>query len=292
MEAGRPGTLYLCATPIGNLEDVTLRVLRVLREADLIAAEDTRRTRKLLSHYDIHTPLTSYHEHNRRSKGEQLLEQLAAGRRVALVSDAGTPAVSDPGRELVAAALDRGIAVVPLPGPSAALTALVASGLPTERFCFEGFLPPAGRARRERLESLRAESRTVIIYEAPHRLQKTLAELLAALGDRPLAVARELTKQYEQIWRGGLAEAVEYFRAHPPRGEFTLVISGGGESDAAGRKKEAVEPWHELSLVEHVRSLEEQGASRRDAMREVARLRGVSRRVVYREVAGSGREER
>lgn len=291
MDSEHPGLLYLCATPIGNLEDITLRVLRILREVDLIAAEDTRHTRKLLSHYGIHTPLTSYYEHNRREKGEYLLGLLRSGRRVALVSDAGMPGISDPGQELVAAALGSGAGVVPLPGASAALTALAASGLPAERFCFEGFLPAGGRRRRERLTGLAAEGRTVIIYEAPHRLRQTLADLLDVLGNRPLAVARELTKQYEQIWRGTLDEAVAYFQEHPPRGEFTLVVAGTSESGMAGRPGED-ECRPDPPLAEQVKDLENSGLSRKEAMRETARRRGISRRDVYRAVLNEkGREE-
>ncbi|OAT86124.1 16S rRNA (cytidine(1402)-2'-O)-methyltransferase [Desulfotomaculum copahuensis] len=283
MDGEHPGWLYLCATPIGNLEDITLRVLRILREVDLIAAEDTRHTRKLLSHYGIHTPLTSYHEHNRREKGEYLLGLLRSGRRVALVSDAGMPGISDPGQELVAAALGSGAGVVPLPGASAALTALVASGLPAERFCFEGFLPAGGRLRRQRLAELAAEARTVIIYEAPHRLRQTLADLLDVLGNRSLAVARELTKQYEQIWRGTLDGAAAYFQEHPPRGEFTLVVAGAAESGTAGRPAEN-ECRPDPPLAEQVKELESSGLSRKEAMREAARRRGISRRDVYRAV--------
>lgn len=284
----KQGVLFLCATPIGNLEDITLRVLRVLREVDLIAAEDTRHTRKLLVHYDIHTPMTSYHEHNRHQKGLYLLRLLLAGQRIALVSDAGMPGISDPGEELVALAVSHDIPVVSLPGPSAALTALVASGLPTSSFCFEGFLPSAARARCRKLEMLKGERRTIIFYEAPHRLQEALADMLDVLGDRSLAIARELTKQYEEIWRGTLREAVEHFKQHTPRGEFTLVVSG-----AAGKGEEGAqdEPWQKLSPVEHVAMLQARGMDKKEAIKEVARQRGLPRREVYNQVLRTGNDD-
>lgn len=271
--------LYLCATPIGNLEDITLRALRVLREADLIAAEDTRHTRKLLSHYDIHTPLTSYHQHNSRKKGSSLLEQLAAGKNIALVSDAGLPGVSDPGSELVAAALEQGYEVVPVPGPSAGITALVVSGLPTGSFIFAGFLPSAKKARREKLHELRYEPRTLIFYEAPHRLRQTLADLADIFGSRPAAAARELTKKHEEIVRGSLEEILEHFQAKEPQGEFTLVVGGSGELKQEGKEAAAA-----LSPAAHVAQLEAEGYSRKEAIREVTRLSGLPRREVYRAV--------
>ncbi|MCL6610403.1 MAG: 16S rRNA (cytidine(1402)-2'-O)-methyltransferase [Peptococcaceae bacterium] len=268
------GTLYLCATPIGNLEDITLRALRVLKEVDLVAAEDTRRTRKLFSRYDIHTPLTSYHEHNSRSKGPYLIGQLLAGKSVALVTDAGLPGVSDPGEKLTALAVSEGIRVVPVPGPSASLAALAASGLPTERFCFEGFLPARGPKRRQRLEELKPEKRTLILYEAPHRLAATLADLAGVLGDRRICLARELTKQYEEIWRGSLAEAVSRFRDKPPRGEITLVLEG---SPAVSENRS----FGGTDLRAMVADLERGGMSRKEAIREASRRSGVSRREVY-----------
>lgn len=276
---GERGTLYLCATPIGNLEDISLRALRVLREVDLVAAEDTRRTRKLFSHYDIHTPLTSYHEHNSRSKGPQLMGQLLAGKNVALVTDAGLPGISDPGEKMAALAAGEGIKVVPVPGPSASLAALVVSGLPTGRFSFEGFLPARGKDRRRRLEDLKREPRTLVLYEAPHRLAVTLADLAAVLGDRRICVARELTKQHEEIWRGSLEEAGARFRDCPPRGEITLVLEGSpgseGVADREGR------PFSEADLTAMVSDLEQRGMSRKEAIREAARRSGVPRREVY-----------
>ncbi|MDI6906981.1 MAG: 16S rRNA (cytidine(1402)-2'-O)-methyltransferase [Thermoanaerobacterales bacterium] len=267
-----PGTLYLCATPIGNLEDITLRALRVLREVDLIAAEDTRRTRKLLAHYDIPTPLVSYHAHNRESRGKELLARLRDGRSIALVSDAGTPGVSDPGAALVARAVAEGVPVVAIPGASAALTALVVSGLPTARFAFEGFLPRKGRAKV--LAELARETRTLVVFESPRRVVRTLEELLAVMGDRRVAVARELTKKFEEVFRGTLSEALAHFREREPRGEFTLVIEGaasGGAAEACGQQ----------DLRAAVEELVASGADRREAVKEVARRYGVPRRNVY-----------
>lgn len=275
------GVLYLCATPIGNLEDITFRALRVLREADLIAAEDTRHTRKLLSHYDIHTTLTSYHQHNWRKKGEYLLELLAAGKSIAVVSDAGMPGVSDPGAELVAAALEKGCQVVPVPGPSAAVTALVVSGLPTDAFVFAGFLPAARKERLEKLEELRRQRVTLVFYEAPHRLRATLADIRKSLGNRPAAVARELTKLHEELIRGPMDKILEHFEANEPRGEFTLVVAGATGEETLMEEDAS---WRRLGPAEHVAALEAEGAGRKEALREVARLRGLSRREVYRAV--------
>jgi len=274
------GRLYLCATPIGNLEDITLRALRVLREVDLIAAEDTRHTRKLLSHYDIHTPLTSYHDHNRRKKGGEIVGHLLAGKQVALVSDAGLPGISDPGAELVGQALERGVMVVPIPGPSASVTALVVSGLPTDAFVFEGFLPAAGKRRRKSLALLKEERRTLIFYESPHRLLSTLTDMLAVFGDRPLAVARELTKRYEEVVRETIAGALRFFQEHEPRGEFTLVV-GGRTPPESGEEESARE---KLAPAELVAFLEADGMARPEAIREAARRLGQPKRAVYREV--------
>jgi len=268
------GVLYLCATPIGNLEDTSLRALRILKEVDLIAAEDTRRTRILLAHYAIHTPLISYHEHNKQSQGEYIVNMLLQGRQVALVTDAGLPGISDPGEEIVKLSLDKGIKIVPLPGPSASLTALVASGLETKTFCFEGFLPSATGARMKQLHVLKSERRTLIFYEAPHRLQKTLGQLLAVLGDRRLAVARELTKIHEEIWRGRLSEALTHFEK--PRGEFTLIVEGDKDTGL-----EKSEPFSPRAAVEKVLSLETEGIKRNQAIKDVAKLFQVGRRDVY-----------
>ena len=279
MDEGK-GRLYLCATPIGNLEDITLRALRVLREVDIIAAEDTRHTRKLLSHYDIHTPLTSYHDHNMRKKGGEILDQLLSGKQVALVSDAGLPGISDPGAELVRQVVERGIVVVPIPGPSASLTALVASGLPTGSFVFEGFLPAPGKQRRKVLAALKEEHRTMIFYEAPHRVLSTLADMLAVFGDRPMAAARELTKRFEEVIRENISGVLGFFRDHEPRGEFTLVVGGRTvkEGGAEGDAREALSP------AEMVAFLEAGGLARPEAIREAARRLGQPKRAVYREV--------
>lgn len=274
------GILYLCATPIGNLEDITLRVLRVLKEVALIAAEDTRHTRKLLSHYDIHTPLTSYHSYNREFKGEQIIRRILEGENVALVSDAGMPGISDPGAELVALAVQAGITVVPLPGASAGIAALVVSGLPTHKFAFEGFLSSQGKVRRKQLTELKREQRAMIFYESPRRLTDTLADMLAVLGDRPVAVARELTKTHEEIRRGGLAEIEAYYRANPPRGEICLVVAGSADDELAA----PVDWWAELPVNDHVARLTAEGMDKKEAIKQVARLRGLPKRDVYEQV--------
>jgi 16S rRNA (cytidine1402-2'-O)-methyltransferase len=280
MAGEQKGVLYLCATPIGNLEDITMRALRVLREVDLIAAEDTRHTRKLLSRYDIHTELTSYHRHNMRAKGPVLLDLLRSGKNIALVSDAGMPGVSDQGSELVEIALREGCGVTAIPGPSAGITALVLSGLPTENFFFIGFLPASSKARREKLKQLVLQQGTLIFYEGPHRLRAALADLYEIFGDRTAAAARELTKLHEEIIRGTLSELVDHFREKEPRGEFTLVVHGAGAESPAKNEPE----WSHLSPAAHVALVEAEGSTRKDALREVARLRGISRREVYRAV--------
>ncbi len=266
------GRLYLVATPIGNLEDISARALRVLREAALIAAEDTRHTRRLLTHFDLHTPLTSYYEHNKLTKLDAILAALADG-DVALVSDAGTPALSDPGYELVRAALAAGFAVVPVPGPSALLAALVASGLPTDAFVYLGFLPRKDAERQRLLEGVRAEPRTLVAYEAPHRLLATLAALAAVLGDRPMAVARELTKLHEEIFRGTVSAAHAHFAAKEILGEITLVIAGAGTAAAA--------PWEAEQVRAELAQRLAEGVRRREAAKQVAALSGWSARAVY-----------
>jgi len=267
------GTLYLVATPIGNLEDITLRALRVLREAGLIAAEDTRRTRRLLAHFDIHSPLTSYYEHNKLSKLDEILNALAAG-DVALVSDAGTPGLSDPGYELVRAALDAGHAVAPVPGPSALLGALVASGLPTDAFVYLGFLPRRDADRKRLLASVAREPRTLVAFEAPHRLLDALSAVEAALGDRPLAVARELTKLHEEIFRGRASEARAHFAQKEILGEITLVVGGAAE---AGEEK-----WDEARVRAEVGKMLAEGMKKKEAARRVAELSGWPVREVYK----------
>lgn len=265
------GTLYVVGTPIGNLEDVTLRALRVLREVKLIAAEDTRRTRKLLARYDIHTPLTSYFEHNKLTKLDGILAALRE-HDVALVSSAGMPGLSDPGYELIHAAIEAGVPVIPVPGPSAPVTALVVSGLPSDSFVYLGFLPRRANERRQLLQSVASEQRTLVAFEAPHRLLKALEDIAEILDDRTLAIACELTKMYEEVWRGTAREAIAWFTAHPPRGEFTLVIGG------------AVEPeqWDEARVRAEIDHLLAEGASRREAIKLVAEASGWSRREVYR----------
>lgn len=269
----RVGTLYLVATPIGNLEDITARALRVLREASLIAAEDTRHTRKLLTHFDIRTPLTSYFEHNKLHKLDAILETLSAG-DVALVSDAGTPGLSDPGYELVRAALAAGHAVTPIPGPSAVVAALVASGLPTDAFLYLGFLPRKEAEREDLLQAVAHEPRTLVAYESPHRLLETLAALESILGNRPLAVARELTKLHEEIFRGPINAARQHFSAQEVLGEITLVIGGAGS--------EPPDIWDEARVREALAVMLDDGAKPKEAARFVADLSGWKSREVYR----------
>lgn len=278
------GTLYVCATPIGNLEDITLRVLRVLRRVHLIAAEDTRKARVLLERYRIRTPVLSCHQHNEAARARYLLEVLAQGKDVALLSEAGTPGISDPGEKVIGLAIRSGVQVVALPGPTAFVPALVLSGLPTRRFVFEGFLPRQGAARRRRLAELAGESRTMVFYEAPHRLKDTLADLRAILGDRQVAVARELTKIHEEVIRGCLSDVQEVFAQREPRGEVVIVVAGRMERQKPSQDE----------LLAAVRELEQQGWPRSRAVREVARTYGVARGELYRAViegeAGSGRE--
>ncbi|WP_031516401.1 16S rRNA (cytidine(1402)-2'-O)-methyltransferase [Desulfofalx alkaliphila] len=272
------GTLYLCATPIGNLEDITIRALTVLKECDLIAAEDTRHTRKLLSHYDIHTRLISYHAHNEQRQGERIIDMLLQGQDVAVVSDAGMPGISDPGARLVELALEHGIPAVPVPGASAVIAGLVVSGLPTARFVFEGFLPSNKKGRRRHLEKIRGEQRTMVFYESPHRLLETLRDMCSKFGgDRQIAVARELTKKHEEIYRGSLHLAVSHFEKVPPRGEFTLVVAGSREEDRA-------ESFADLPVVDHVNRLIATGMDKKQAIKEVAKLRGMPKRDVYKAV--------
>ncbi len=267
-----PGTLYVVGTPIGNLEDISLRALRILREVDLIAAEDTRVTRKLLSHYDIHSPLTSYHQHSRGEKVDSLINRLVSGQAVALVSDAGTPGISDPGADLIRRALDAGVSVIPIPGPNAALAALVASGLPTGRFAFEGFPPRTKTDRREFFLGLRDEQRTVILYESAQRIAGTLADLYSVIGDRPVALARELTKKFEDVYRGRLSGALDHCDVHKPRGEFTIVV---------GPPERSTET-HVTDPRAALRSALDTGASPRDAVQQVAAALNLPRRTVYR----------
>ena len=273
-----PGTLYLCATPIGNLGDMTPRVVETLRAVDMIAAEDTRNSIKLLNHFEIHTPMTSYHEYNKVEKARKLVEQLAAGQNIALITDAGTPAISDPGEVLVRMCQESGIPVTSLPGPAACITALTLSGLPTRRFCFEGFLPSDKRERREVLEELVHESRTMILYEAPHHLLRTLEELYDTLNDRDVTLCRELTKKFESVMPTTLAKALEYYENQEPKGEYVLVIRGKSREE---KRQEEISAWENMSIEEHMDFYREQGMDEKAAMKQVAKDRGVGKREIY-----------
>lgn len=276
------GTLYLCATPIGNLEDMTFRVIRTLKEVDLIAAEDTRNSIKLLNHFEIKTPMTSYHEYNKIEKGRKLVEKLLEGQNIALITDAGTPGISDPGEELVKMCCEAGVTVTSLPGAAACITALTISGLATRRFAFEAFLPTDKKERQEVLKELVNDTRTLILYEAPHRLVKTLHELSDTLGEeRKIAVCRELTKKHETAFRTTLGEAIDYYEENEPKGECVLVIEGRSREEI---KKEQQMKWEEISLEEHMEHYEQQGMSRKEAMKCVAKDRGISKRDVYQQL--------
>lgn len=272
------GKLYLCATPIGNLEDITLRVLRALKEVDLIAAEDTRYSRKLLNHYEIKVPMTSYHEHNKVDKARYLVEQLLNGKHIALITDAGTPAISDPGEELVKQAYDAGIEVTSLPGPCALITGLTLSGLSTQRFSFEAFLPSAKKERARILKELTDDTRTLILYEAPHRLQKTLEELYEVLGNRTITIVRELTKIHETIWRTSLEAAIASYESTEPKGEYVLIIEGKSHKEL---EIEMQSLWEEMTITEHMKIYIDKGLDKKEAMKVVARDRGISKRDVY-----------
>jgi len=278
-ESQKPGRLFVVGTPLGNLEDISLRALRTLKEVDLIAAEDTRVCRKLLSHYSISTPTSSFHEHTPPAKLQQLIAQLLAGKEIALVSDAGMPGISDPGEKLVAECIAQGIEVIAIPGPSAAITALAISGLPAQGFIFAGFLPRRGPERRQALAELAGQPRTMILFEAPHRLMQTLGDLEKALGDRRAAAARELTKKFEEVVRGSLQEIAAYFSAHPPRGEITLVIEGAPAKSI--EEARAGESRALPAALEQARALMKAGASTREAARQAAAATGLSRRLIY-----------
>ncbi|SHJ45067.1 16S rRNA (cytidine(1402)-2'-O)-methyltransferase [Hespellia stercorisuis] len=272
------GILYLCATPIGNLEDMTFRAVRVLQEVDLIAAEDTRNSIKLLNHFEIKTPMTSYHEYNKFEKGEKLVEKLRDGTNIALITDAGTPGISDPGEELVRMCYEAGIEVTSLPGACACVTALTLSGLSTRRFAFEAFLPTEKKERQKVLNELKDETRTTILYEAPHRLVRTLNLLLAQLGNRRLTVCRELTKKHETAFATTLEEAYAYYEEHAPKGECVLVLEGRSRQDI---ESEEQAKWEEMPLEDHMEHYEKQGINRKEAMKKVALDRGISKRDVY-----------
>lgn len=272
------GILYLCATPIGNLQDMTFRVLETLRTADLIAAEDTRNSIKLLNHFDIHTPMTSYHEYNKVEKAGQLVRLMAEGKHVALVTDAGTPAISDPGEILVRMCQENNIPVTSLPGSCACITALTLSGLSARRFCFEGFLPVDKRERRMVLEELQGESRTMVLYEAPHHLRGTLEELSRNLGDRRITLCRELTKKFETVMPTTLSGALEHFKTQEPRGEYVLVLEGKSFRE---QRREEILSWEAMSIEDHMAYYERQGMDSKTAMKQVARDRGVGKRDIY-----------
>ena len=272
------GKLYLCATPIGNLEDITFRVLRTLKEVDLIAAEDTRNSIKLLNHFEIKTPMTSYHEYNKIEKAYQLVDKMREGKNIALITDAGTPGISDPGEDLVRICYEEGIEVTSLPGAVACVTALTMSGLPTRRFAFEAFLPRDKKERLLVLEQLKNETRTIILYEAPHHLIKTLEELQEALGERKIAVCRELTKRYEEKMLSTISDMLNFYKENEPRGEYVLVLEGKSFAELEEEKQKS---WESMTLEEHMAVYENQGIDRKEAMKLVAKDRGIRKRDVY-----------
>ena len=272
------GKLYLCATPIGNLEDITLRVLRTLKEVDLIAAEDTRNSIKLLNHFDIKTPMTSYHEYNKIDKAYVLINKMREGQNIALITDAGTPGISDPGEELAAMCCEAGIEVTSLPGPAACITALTLSGLSTRRFAFEAFLPADKKERKMILEELKNETRTIIIYEAPHRLVRTLEELREALGNRRMTLCRELTKKHETAFHTTIEDLITFYTTEKPLGECVLVVEGKSHQEM---KEEQQASWEKITIEDHMKIYEEKGYSRKDAMKQVAKDRGVTKREIY-----------
>lgn len=272
------GTLYLIATPIGNLEDMTYRAVRLLNEVDLIAAEDTRNSIRLLNHFDIRTPMTSYHEHNKYEKAQVLVQKLLQDRDIAVITDAGTPGISDPGEEIVKQCYEAGIRVVPVPGACAAVNALIASGQSTRRFAFEAFLPMDKKERQAVLAELETETRTIVIYEAPHRLNKTVAELVSVLGDRSVTVCRELTKKHETFWKTTLQAACDFYAQEEPKGECILVIEGVSRETLV---KVSQRKWETMSIREHLQMYIEQGIEKKEAMKMVAKDRGISKREVY-----------
>ena len=272
------GKLYLCATPIGNLEDITFRVLRTLKEVDLIAAEDTRNSIKLLNHFDIHTPMTSYHEYNKIEKAEILIRKMQEGTNIALITDAGTPGISDPGEDLVRMCYDAGIEVTSLPGPAACITALTLSGLPTRRFAFEAFLPSDKKERQVILSELVDETRTIILYEAPHRLVKTLKELLDTLGNRKMTLCRELTKKHETAFASTIEDILKFYETQEPKGECVLVVEGKSRAELVQEERAR---WEEMTVEEHMEVYLGQGMDKKEAMKAVAKDRGVSKRDIY-----------
>lgn len=273
------GTLYLCATPIGNLEDMTFRCIRILKEVDLIAAEDTRNSIKLLNHFEIKTPMTSYHEYNKIEKGHKLVEHLLNGEDIALITDAGTPGISDPGEELVKMCQEAGIVVTAVPGAAACITALTISGLSTRRFAFEAFLPADKKERQEVLNELKEETRTIVLYEAPHRLVKTLQLLYDTIGNRKISICRELTKKHETVYATTIEEALAYYTNNEPKGECVMVIEGKSRDEI---RAEEQAHWEEMTIEEHMEYYESQGIDRKEAMKRVAKDRGVGKRDVYK----------
>ena len=279
MEQHKTGTLYLCATPIGNLEDITYRVLRTLKEVDLIAAEDTRNSIRLLNHFEIKTPMTSYHEYNKIDKAYQLVAKMREGKNIALITDAGTPGISDPGEDIVRICYEEGIPVTSLPGAAACITALTMSGLPTRRFAFEAFLPKDKKEHQAVLEELKTETRTIIIYEAPHHLVRTLQELSDALGgDRRLTICRELTKRHEKAMLTTFKEAVDFYEEQEPRGEYVLVVEGKSRKTIEAEEQAQ---WAQMSIADHVDLYISQGMDKKEAMKAAAKDRGVSKREIY-----------
>lgn len=279
-----PGTLYLCATPIGNLKDMTPRVVETLGQVDVIAAEDTRNSIKLLNHFEIKTPMTSYHEYNKVEKAKQLVAQLLGGKNIALITDAGTPAISDPGEVLVQMCYESGVPVTSLPGPAACITALTLSGLSTRRFCFEGFLPSDKKEKQEILQELKEESRTMILYEAPHHLIRTLEELYATLGNRRITLCRELTKKFETVLPTTLEAALSMYEEEEPRGEYVLVLEGKSLQE---KKQQQIASWEAMSIEEHMELYTTQGMDEKSAMKQVAKDRGVGKREIYSYLHGN-----
>ncbi len=272
------GTLYLCATPIGNLGDITVRVIEILKSVDIIAAEDTRNTIKLLNHFDIKTPMTSYHQHNMDTKGPSLIEKLKEGKNIALVTDAGMPGISDPGEDMAKRCRRENIPVTIAPGASAGISALVLSGMEARRYVFEGFLPSDKKERQNVLKNLEKETRTTVFYEAPHRLTDTLSVLLKSAGDREAAAVREITKRYEEVRHGTISSLLEYYRENPPKGEFVIII--GGVSQSVLRQEE-IDSWNSISIEEHMKKYTDTGMSEKEAMKKVSKDRGVSKREIY-----------
>ena len=272
------GTLYLCATPIGNLGDITLRVIEILKSVDVIAAEDTRNTIKLLNHFEIKTPMTSYHKYNLESKGPVLIEMLKEGKNIALVSDAGMPGISDPGEDMAKRCREEGLPVTIAPGASAGISALVLSGMDCRRYVFEGFLPMDKKEKAAVLKSLEKETRTTVFYEAPHRLKETLEALLKSAGNREAATVREITKRYEEVRHDNLAGLLEYYKENQPKGEFVIIVGGMSAEEI---RQEEIDGWNSISIEEHMEKYVSQGMSEKDAMKRVSKDRGVSKREIY-----------